>query len=272
MNQIIADNLVTPVRLELAKTTILDGRDDSWWNTIDYWKEKELDGVRAIIFYTISDSTKVLDAVRLHMKEDLDSFLYHNEVSSLLVKIAYLFPSECLKILNELILDYKTGMKIFNPYGDNLYSCLFEKLPKNQIDNLQLNLINFLRKEDCSFLNWSPILNVLYKNGEIKYLEKAIKDNQSKFKPIDIQGYFSVIIQVKAKVYGFIVYSELIEIIRKNQENNSRKKFALYAIQNIVKNHKLNAKEINEIKKDLSSIIMEVEIKEIVNKTIESLN
>ena len=100
MSQTIVDKLINPVKIELAETTILDGRDDSLWNTPEYWDEKELDGVRAIIFYTISDSTKVLDALRLHLLENPAEFKYHIEVSSLLVKIAYVFPDECLSLIH----------------------------------------------------------------------------------------------------------------------------------------------------------------------------
>ena len=267
MNNVIIEQLVKPVKIELSNTTILDGRDDSWWNTPEYWEEKELDGVRSIIFYSISDSTKVLDAVKLHLTEDPKSFNYHDEVSSLLVKIAHQFPNECLGILTELLDNYEPGMKLFAPYGDVIYKFLFDRLPKDQIDKLQDNLVGYLAKEDFEFYNWAPMFSVLYRKGDNKHLKKVIIDNQERFKPVDSQGYYSVIIQAKAKVYGYETYSELSEVIETNQENNDRTKFALYAIQSIGINHELSQNQVAQIKEDLAKYVtneLDVEVKKTI--------
>lgn len=271
MNNLIVEKLIKPVKIELTKTTLLDGRNNSWWNTPEYWEEKELDGVRAIIFYTISDSTKALKAIRLHLDEDPETFKYHTEVSSLLGKIAHQFPSECLRLLDELMLDYKPGMKLFDPYGDLIFRLLFEKLPTDQIDALQLNLVSFFKKEEFEFLNWGPMFNLLYKYGDTKYLRQVIQENQERFKPIDLQGYYSVIIQAKAKVYGFEVYPELLSILKLNPENKSRLKFALYAIQTIGSNHQLKETQISQIKNDLLGIVIGPEFQELIIQTIEEI-
>lgn len=233
MNAIIKEQLVKPVQIELAKSTILDGRDDSWWNTPEYWEEKELDGVRSIIFLTISDTTKVLNALKIHLSEDPNSFYYHDEVSSLLVKIAYLFPNECLNLLISSLKDYKQGMKLFSPYGDVIFKYLFERLENEQREILQENLTNYLKKEDFEYFNWSPMLNTLYRNGDNKYLEKVLNENQERFKSIDSLGYYSIILQVKAKVNGIDTYPELIQILKANPENTNRSKYSLFAIQEI---------------------------------------
>jgi hypothetical protein len=269
MTQTIVDKLITPVKLELAKTTILDGRDDSLWNTPEYWEEKELDGVRAIIFYTISDSTKVLDALRLHLVENPTEFKYHIEVSSLLVKIAYVFPDECLEILKELMLEYRPGMKLFDPYGDVIYTRLFEKLPNEKLDELQLNLVDFLNKEDFEFLNYAPMFGILYRKGETSYLEKAVQENKARFEKNDSQGYYSVIIQAIAKVDGFKFYPELLQILKANPNNNNRSKFALYAIQAVARNHKLNSSQKSEMKRDLERTFIAQDVEELLSETIE---
>lgn len=271
MNQIILKELIEPVRLELETTTILDGRDDSWWNTPEYWEEKELDGIRSIIFYSISDSSKVLGAINLLLEHDEDSFKYHNEVSSLIVKVAHLFPSECLDLLDRLLVDYKPGMKIFDPYGDVIYRFLFERLDEIKKDRLQENIVKFLKIENFEFLNWSPIFNVLYRNGEIRFLEEVIKDNKHRFEPIDLKGYYSVIIQAKAKVYGTKIYPELIDIIKKNPDNESRVKYALFAIQAMSKNHKLTKKEIDRFCTKLSKSEIPESLKNLHNQTIQNI-
>lgn len=271
MNRAIVEELIEPVRLELETTTILDGRDDSWWNTPEYWDEKELDGIRSVIFYSISDSTKVLAAINLLLEHDDTSFKYHNEVSSLLVKVAHLFPSECLDLLNRLLEDYKRGMKIFDPYGDVIYRFLFERLDESEKDNLQKNMVKFLRAESFEFLNWSPIFNVLYRNGDIKYLKEVIRDNQHRFEPIDSKGYYSVIIQAKAKVNGTKVYPELINIIKQNPNNESRIKFALFAMQAISRNHKLTEIEIDSFCNELSKCEIPEELKKLHSQTLQNI-
>jgi hypothetical protein len=269
MNKVIKEQLVKPVEIELAKTTILDGREDSWWNTPEYWEEKELDGVRSIIFYTISDSTKVLNALKIHLAEDPNGFYYHDEVSSLLVKIAHQFPNECLNILNESLKDYEQGMKLFSPYGDVIFKFLFERLENEQREILQENLINYLKKEDFEYYNWSPMFNTLYRHGDNKYLEKVITENEERFKPIDSQGYYSVIIQAKAKVNGIETYPELIQILMANPENTNRSKFALFAIQAIARNHELTPSQKNEIRRDLDKVLIPEEIKKLLDETIK---
>jgi len=269
MNKVIKEQLVEPVRIELAKTTILDGRDDSWWNTPEYWEEKELDGVRSIIFYTISDSTKVINALKIHLAEDPETFYYHDEVSSLLVKIAHQFPNECLNILIKSLGDYKQGMKLFSPYGDVIFKFLFERLENEQREMLQENLTNYLKKEDFEYYNWSPMFNTLYRHGDNKYLEKVIIENQERFKPIDSQGYYSVIIQAKAKINGFETYPELIEILRSNPENTNRLKYALFAIKSISRNHELTLSQKNEIARDLDKVITPEEIIQLLEETIK---
>ena len=269
INKVIKEQLIKPVEIELAKTTILDGRDDSLWNTPEYWEEKELDGVRSIIFYTISDSTKVLNSLKIHLKEDPNSFYYHEEVSSLLVNIAHQFPNECLDILNESLKDYKPGMKLFSPYGDVIYKLLFERLKNEKSEILQENLTNYLKKEDFEYYNWGPMFNTLYKYGDNKYLEKVLIENQERFRPIDSKGYYSVIIQVKAKVKGFESYPELIMILKANSENTSRSKYALLAIQEIARNYDLTLSQKNWIKKDLHQVLIPKQIMNLVNETIQ---
>lgn len=268
MNQTILDELVKPVKLELEKTTLLDGRDDSWWNTPEYWKERDLDGVRSIIFYTISDSTKVIDAIQLMLEQDAKAFNYHNEVSSLLVKVAHQFPSHCLKLLDELLKDYEPGMKLFDPYGDVIYRCLFKRLNEGEKEKLQKNLIDLLRKEEFEFINWAPILKVLLRNGDTKYLKEVIKDNEHRFKPIDSKGYYSVVIQAKAKAFGIEIYPELRNIINKNPNNVNRLKYALYAMQAIAKNHKLSQLQIDQFYSDINNRIILDELDDIKSQTI----
>ena len=272
LNEVILKELIEPVEVELSKTTILDGRDDSWWNTKEYWDEKELDGVRAIIFWSISDSTKVLDGIRLMLEHEPQFFKFHDETSSLLMKTSHLFPTEALEILSKLLSDYQPGMKIFAPYGDVIFSTLFERLNEDEKNQLQESLLEFLQKEEYEFYNWRPIFNVFYRNANVKYLNKFLTDHESNFKTIDSDGYYTAVMQVKTKLYGFKYYPELIQIIKDNPNDELKQKYALYAIKAIAKTPDLDRIKSNTINVDLKQIMILNELNKDKKQIMDLLN
>jgi len=282
-NQVI-ERLIHNAQISLDNSDFYDESIDAWWwSSKDYWSEKDLDGVRSIILYTIIDSTKVMSNIELLRKHQFDLFVNHREVSSLMMKITKIFPDESLSFLQKIMLNYKEGMMIFNPYGDHICKNLYSNLDIKKKRGLDQIIVQLLNEESIDFNNWFPIFRLLVEYGQNEQIKLVLDYNANKLKNINHSIYINAIAQAKAKLNGYSYYEELIGKIyefknHKSIEDNDYYYHYYYgifhgtkAIQLIVDNSELSLTNRKRILNDLSKFKTILDNYEEAIKLIEKL-
>ena len=279
------EKVISNAQIALENSNFYDETLDSWWHTEEFWKDGVKDGVRSIILYTIIDTSKVISNIHILRNHQFDTFTNHGDVSSLINKIAILFPEETLTFLKEIMLKYKGGMKIFDPYGDHICKNLYNKLDLKKKATLDQIIVQLLSEESINFNNWFPIFRLLIEHGQNEEIKIVLESNHAKLKDINKQIYFNAIVQAKAKVNGFSYYDQLIKEVyayyNQKSEGDQYRCYSIYnglkAIKLIVNNSSISKKEkeailtdLNEFKKILNSNKHDTEIISILENEIKN--